>query len=251
FLRSRSRRVYLLAARLGVVAAVAATLGPQRARDTMLIAPVDGDDQRGALRQHLISHYESSRSVRVLGDGVVEATLRQLGRPAPAPLTPETARDACRSAVTSLVVEGAIISMGDGHEVRLRARNCPTGDILDDSRTQAGRMEDVPNAMTELAGRLRTRAQRPSPAAALEAYTAARKSMVVNGARAAVPLFRRAIELDPEMPLPHAFLARAYSELDQSELAAESSRRAWQLRERATDQDRFFIDLGYFTLATG
>ena len=236
----RRGRVYRFAARLGIVAAVVATLQPQRVRETMLIAPVDGD-RGGALRQHLIAHYAGSPGVRVLRrDGA-----------AAGPLSAEAAREACRSSVTSLVVAGAVVGLGDGYEVRLRAMSCPGGDILDDTETQAGRMEDVPKAFTELAGRLRTRAQRASPAAALAAFTAARRSMVANGARAAVPLFRRAIELDPEMPMAHAFLARSYSELDESDLAAESSRRAWQLRQRAADRDRFLIDFNYFAMVTG
>jgi tetratricopeptide (TPR) repeat protein len=66
-----------------------------------------------------------------------------------------------------------------------------------------------------------------------------------------LPLFRRVVELDPGFAVAYTFIARCYSEMDQSDLAAEFVRRSWRLRDRATELDRFFIDLNYAALVSG
>jgi eukaryotic-like serine/threonine-protein kinase len=73
----------------------------------------------------------------------------------------------------------------------------------------------------------------------------------MRGASASLPLFRRATEIDPEFAMAHASLGRIYADLDQSDLAAGSITRAWQLRERASDHEKFFITANYQMLVTG
>lgn len=68
---------------------------------------------------------------------------------------------------------------------------------------------------------------------------------------AALPLFRRATEMDPEFAMAHASLGRMYSDLDESDLSAESTSRAWQLRDRASEREKFFITASYDMLVTG
>ena len=56
-------------------------------------------------------------------------------------------------------------------------------------------------------------------------------------------LMRRVVEIDPSFAMAYANLALTYSGLGESVLAAESATKAWQLRERASERERFFIDL--------
>src|SRR5207247_267367 len=137
----------------------------------------------------------------------------------------------------------------------------------DDEQVQAARKEDVLNALSQIASKFRTRAgeslatvekhQTPLAEAttrsleALKAYSAARKVHSSSGATAALPLFRRATEIDPEFAMAHASLGRMYADIDESDLSAESTTRAWQLRDRASDREKFFISAGYDTLVTG
>jgi len=39
--------------------------------------------------------------------------------------------------------------------------------------------------------------------------------------------------------MAHAMLGRMYQDIDESDLSAESTSRAWQLRDRASDQEKF------------
>jgi eukaryotic-like serine/threonine-protein kinase len=157
--------------------------------------------------------------------------------------------------------------LGSQYVLGLRARTCRTGDILDDELMQAARKEDVLGALSQTASKFRTRVgeslatikQHDTPLAeattssleALKAYSTGWQLQAVRGASASLPLFRRATEIDPEFATAHASLKRIYADLDQSDSAAASIARAWQLRDRASDQEKFFITANYEMLVTG
>lgn len=172
---------------------------------------------------------------------------------------PGAIETACRGASASTLIEGSMIDLEPRRLIGLRSWDCATGNLLHEVETQAASVQDVPAAITDVAHRLATKIQdvnvrAPDPAtagAALKAFSEARKVMAASGARPASLLFRRAIELDPGLAIAYAYLARCYGEMDQTDLAAEFARTSWRLRDRATESDRFFIDLGYVTLVSG
>ena len=57
--------------------------------------------------------------------------------------------------------------------------------------------------------------------------------------------YRRAIEIDPKFAMAYANLGLDYSDIGESVLSAENTRKAWELRDRVSDQERFFIDFTY------
>ncbi|HEY6763514.1 MAG TPA: tetratricopeptide repeat protein, partial [Candidatus Sulfotelmatobacter sp.] len=68
----------------------------------------------------------------------------------------------------------------------------------------------------------------------------------------AVPLFQRAIRLDPNFAMAYAALGLDYSVLEfESTLGAENIRKAYQLRERVSEQERFAIEAQYYRGLTG
>ena len=77
------------------------------------------------------------------------------------------------------------------------------------------------------------------------------KVNLTSGNAAAIPLFRRAVEIDPNFAMAHAHLGLTYSDVGESVLSAESTTRAWQLRDRVSDRERFFIDFIYDRQVTG
>jgi tetratricopeptide (TPR) repeat protein len=86
---------------------------------------------------------------------------------------------------------------------------------------------------------------------ALKAYSAGRKVLSSTGSAAAVPLFKRAIEIDPKFAMAHAWLGRMYGDTGEADLSAASTSTAYQLRDRASDAERFFITASYDTQVTG
>src|SRR5258708_16932210 len=240
-------------------------------KDTIVLADVitkTGDPVfDGTLRQGLAVQLGQSPFLSLVPEQRIQRALRLMGQPADARLTPELGKEICERTGSAAVVEGSIASLGSQYVLGLRAKNCSAGDILDDEQAQAVRKEDVLNALSQMASKFRTRvgeslttiARHDTPLAeattpsleALKAYSAAWKVHSSSGATAALPVFRRATEIDPEFAMAHASLGRMYANIDESDLSAESTTRAWQLRDRASDREQFFISAGYDTLVTG
>ena len=149
----------------------------------------------------------------------------------------------------------------------LHARNCATGDVIDSEQAQAAKKEDVLNSLSHLAHQFRAHAGESLPMVekydtplaeattpsldAWKAYAAGWKLQRTKGAIAALPLAKRAVQMDPQFAVAQALLGRVYSDLDPSDLAAQSLNRAWQLRERLSEREKFFITATYQSLATG
>jgi len=189
-----------------------------------------------------------------------------MDRPAQTQLTAEIAREVCERIGSAAVLEGSITRMGQQYVLALRATNC-TGELLDDEQEPAPSKEDVLNALSRMAIKFRSRAGESSgtvrkhntPLAeattasleALKAYDAGLKLHFSSGARAALPLFKRATDIDPEFAMAHSYLGRMYANLEESDLAAQSMRRAWQLRDRGSDREKLAITTRYAELVTG
>ena len=86
---------------------------------------------------------------------------------------------------------------------------------------------------------------------ALKAYSAGVRAALSSGNEAGIPFFRRAVEIDPKFAIAHAQLGLSYSAVGESVLSAESTAKAWQLRDRVSARERFFIDFSYDRQVTG
>jgi serine/threonine protein kinase/TolA-binding protein len=221
----------------------------------------------GTLRQGLAVQLEESPFLNLISDERIQKALGLMGQPPDAPLTAQIAREVCERTASAAVLEGSIAGVGNQYVLWLRAKNCRTGDVLDEQQVQAARKEDVLSVLSQMASKFRTRvgeslttvekhdtplAEATTPSLeALKAYSAGWKVHSSSGATAALAFFRRATEIDPTFAMAHASLGRIYADLDESDLSAESTSRAWQLRDRASDREKFFITAGYETLVTG
>jgi eukaryotic-like serine/threonine-protein kinase len=183
-----------------------------------------------------------------------------MGQPKDARLTSELAQQVCERTTSAAVLEGSIASLGSQYVLGVRAKNCTNGSVLDQEQIQAAKKEDVLNSLSEIARKLRTRLgesrstveKHSTPLAdvttsSLEAWKAYSTAMKVGLASGATnpALMRRVVEIDPNFAMAYANLALTYSGLGESVLAAESATKAWQLRERASERERFFIDFNY------
>ena len=86
---------------------------------------------------------------------------------------------------------------------------------------------------------------------ALQAYSAGLKAALAGSSVRALPLFQRAVAIDPDFALAHAQVGFRYSDMGESALARQSLLKAYQLRNRASDAERFFIDTLYDRDFTG
>ena len=188
-------------------------------------------------------------------------------KPSDAALTPEVAREVCERAGSAAVVSGSIARLGAQYVLGLRAKSCATGNILDEQQMQVKQKEDVLQALTVMASGFRTHVgealptvekySMPLPDAttrsmeALKLYGEAHRRWNTQGTAAVLPQVQRALEIDPQFALAHAWLARLYGNMGENTLAVQSIRRAYELRSRASEQERFWIDVSYHAQATG
>jgi tetratricopeptide (TPR) repeat protein/tRNA A-37 threonylcarbamoyl transferase component Bud32 len=221
----------------------------------------------GTLRQGLATELEQSPFLSLVPDDRIQATLALMNRPANAPLTFEIGREVCERTGAAAILDGSITSFGSRYVLGLHAKNCRTGDVIDDEQVQAARKEDVLNVLSQIARKFRTQvgeslatvrelatplAEATTPSLeALEQYSAALKMLLSPDPASAVPLLQRAIEIDPKFAMAYALLGRCYGDTWESALAAENITKAYQLRNRASDRERFFITLAYDLQVTG
>ena len=240
-------------------------------RDTVVLADFansTGDPVfEGTLRQGMAVQLEQSPFLSLISDQRIEQTLKMMGRPADAPLTPDTAQEICERTGSAVVLEGSIARLGSEYVLGLRAKNCRTGDIVDQEQVEAQRKEDVLHGLSQMASRFRTRAGESLPSVekfstplaegttasldALRTYSAAQKIAFSTSLVAALPLFERAVQIDPQFALAHAHLGLVYSDIGESVLSAASTKQAYQLRERASEREQFFITALYDRQVTG
>ena len=239
-------------------------------QDTIVLA--DFDNKTGdpvfddTLRQGLSVELQQSPFLSLISDTQVQRILPLMGQPKDARLTPEIAREVCERAASAAVLEGSIASVGSQYVLGLRARQCSTGRILDQEQTQAARREDVLNSLSQIARIFRTRVgeslatveKHSTPLAqattssieALKAYSTGLKASLSGGGPGIASL-RHALEIDPTFAMAWAHLGLAYSGQGESVLSAESTMKAWQLRDRVSDREKFFIDFNYEREVTG
>src|SRR5262249_8464170 len=130
-------------------------------RDTIVLADFEnktGDPVfDGTLRQGLAIQLEQSPFLSLVSEERIQSMLRLMGQAADVRLTPELARGICERTASAAVLGGSASSLGSEYVLALRAKNCVTGDIIDDEQTQAARKEDVLHALSQIASRFRTR----------------------------------------------------------------------------------------------
>ena len=218
------------------------------------------------LRQGLAVQLQQSPFLSLISEEGIRRTLLLMNQPADARLTPDIAQGVCVRTGSAAVLEGSITPLGSEYVLGLRAKNCTTGDILADEQAQAARKEEVLSTLSQIATRFRTRvgeslatiekhstpleeATTPS-LEALKAFSTGRDFAVFRWERR-LPLFQRAIAIDPEFAMAHALVGFGYSAMGESALGRQSLLKAYQLRDRATDVERLNIETLYDRDVTG
>ncbi len=275
---SRKRRLRLMLALLLVAVLVAGGLY-YRAHRTRLLTDKDSivlsdfDNKTGdsvfddTLKQGLSVQLEQSPFLNLVSERKVNETLKLMGRPAGDRLTPEVAREICQRTNSKAMLAGSIAELGSPYVIGLKTVDCNTGDVLAEAQEQAAGKEAVLKALDAAAVRLRSKlgeslssvqkyatpleeATTPS-LEALRAYSLGVKADYAKGETAALPFFKRAVDLDPNFAMAYAWVSIVYWDLNEAGRGAENIRKAYELREKVSERERFFIEGNYYLSATG
>ena len=219
----------------------------------------------GTLRQGLTAQLEQSPFLSLVSDQRIAKTLSLMSQ---AKLTADLAREVCQRTASMATIEGSISNLGTQYVLGLKAVNCRTGDLLAEEQVTANGKEQVLNALGSAASKLRGRlgeslaslqkydapqdSVTTSSLEALQAYTLGNRTInVVNDYAAGIPLFQRAISLDPNFAMAYLRLAQSYQPLSELDLCAENTRKAYELRDRTSDSEKLAISSFYEMAVTG
>jgi serine/threonine protein kinase/tetratricopeptide (TPR) repeat protein len=222
----------------------------------------------GTLRQGLAVQLEQSPFLSLVSDQRIRQNLVLMDQSADARLTPTIAQELCQRAGSKAYITGSIASMGTQYVLGLKAANCRTGDSLAEEQVTADGKERVMKVLSEASANLRhklgeslsTVQKFDTPLEetttrsleALQAYSLGRKTMMgENDYAAAVPLFQRAIHLDPNFAMAYASLGVCYSVFGETNLSEQNTQKAYELRDRTSEREKFYIESHYYHFFAG
>ena len=270
-------RLWLLAAAAVLIVGGAAWYYARRLpraaeRNTIILTEFDnhtGDTAFDyALKQALQIDLQQSPFLKILSDQQVADTLRQMGRSPDQALTQQVARELCVRAGGKAVLGGSVARLGSEYVLNLDAVNCQTGEALGQEQVRATAKEELLRGLDKAASSLRGKlgeslnsirlSDRPlndfistSSLEAFQAYVNGQKMVQQKGRPFGIPFFRRAAELDPNFAFAYLQLGFLYGYLGEPRLAAENVLKAYGLRDRVSEAERFPIDAQYYLKVTG
>ena len=221
----------------------------------------------GTLKQGLAVQLEQSPFLSLVSEEGIHHTLRMMGQPANARLTPEIAREVCQRTSSAAALDGSIALIGTQYNLILRAVNCASGDLLASTEAQPKDKNHVLDALGKVASEMRAKLgeslgtvqkyntpleQATTPSLeALQAYNLGYKTWRAGDNTAALPFFQRATQLDPNFAMAFWAMGICYTNLGETALSVENTRKAFELRERVSERERLLIESDYYNSVTG
>jgi eukaryotic-like serine/threonine-protein kinase len=211
----------------------------------------------GTLRQGLSVQLEQSPFLSIISDQQLEQTLGLMGHPNDTKLTPQIAQELCQRTASAAVLDGSIAQIGSQYLLTVKAVNCSTGESLGSTTAQASDKNHVLDALGKTASEIRAKLgeslstrqkfdipleQASTPSLdGLKAYSSGRQILNQAGEGPAIPFYKRAIELDPNFAIAYAWLGVAYTSVGENRVGADYTRKAYELRDHASEPEKYFI----------
>jgi serine/threonine protein kinase len=206
----------------------------------------------GTLKQALAVQLEQSPFLNVFPEQRLRKTLSYMGRPSDERITSSVAREICQREGIRALLTGSIASLGTHYVIGLNAETCDTGESLASEQVEAGTKENVLQALGKVASHLRSRLgeslssiQRfdtpleqatTSSLEALKTFTLGEAQRAKGMEAAAIPFYKRAIELDAKFAWAYARLSIIYGNLGEEEEGVRYGSKALALREHVSER---------------
>jgi serine/threonine protein kinase/predicted Zn-dependent protease len=216
----------------------------------------------GTLKQALAVQLEQSPYLNILPESRIQQALRFMGRSPDERVTKDIAHEICLREGVKAMLTGSISSLGSHYVIALEAVNAQTNDSLDREQVEAESKEQVLKSLDRAASSLREKlgesigsvqkfatpleAATTSSLDALKEYSLGQAAHSTFDDDAAIPHLKRAVELDPNFAMAWAVLGIAYSNLTDTQHAHECLQKAFDLKDRASERERFYIAGHYY-----
>ena len=215
------------------------------------------------LRQGLAIQFEQSPFLKIMDDEQMRRVLRLMRLQAEARVTNQVAREICVREGAAATIDGTIASLGKSYVITLQAVACQNGTTLAREQIQAVNKEQVLNALGTAAAGMRGKLgesrdsiqmlNRPLEQAttgsleALQTFTAAYSEMSQGRFLATVPLWERAIAIDPNFAMAYHFLGVAFEQAGDMARTREHATQAFRLIDRVSEHERATITGHYYS----
>jgi serine/threonine protein kinase/tetratricopeptide (TPR) repeat protein len=220
----------------------------------------------GALRQGLAAQLAQSPFLHILSDRQMQQTMQYMGQPATARVTNDLARQICQRTQSAAVLEGSIAQIGNTYNLILNALNCTSGETLATAAAEAPDKDHVLGALGNAAEEIRRKLGESlasiqkfntpieeattSSLEALKAYSLGNQARATQGEESALPFFKQAVSLDPNFAIAYATLGQVETNMGNRGLGIEYTKKAYALRDRASEAEKFYIDSHYYDNVT-
>jgi serine/threonine protein kinase/tetratricopeptide (TPR) repeat protein len=216
----------------------------------------------GTLKKALAVDLEQSPYLNVFPEQKVRQTLQFMGRGPDERVNAEVGKEICLRDGIKAMLTGAIANVGSQYVISLDAINASSGESLAREETQANTKEEVLNALHKSGSQLRQKLgeslasvqkyDRPlseattSSLEALKVLSLADTKHEAGNEFEALPLYQRAVELDPNFAMAYARLGSVYSNMGQMQLSEQNRQKAFELRDRASEHEKLYIMSHYY-----
>jgi len=237
-------------------------------KDTIVLADFDNKTGEaifdGTLRQALAIQLEQSPFLDLISDQRIRQTLPLMNQPADVRLSREISRQLCQRTGSKAVLNSSIAQIGLRYLLTIEAVNCASGDLLASAEARASDRSRVLEALGSAAAEMRKKLgeslasvqefntpleQATTPS--LEALQAYSQGWRVGNVPAAVPLFELAVRRDPSFAMAYASMGTIYYNRGEKSLGAENIRKAYGLRQRVSEREKFYIESHYHEWVSG
>jgi len=247
------------------------TATPLTERDTIVLADFansTGDPVfDGTLKQALAAQLEQSPFLNIFSDQRVRETLRFMNRSPDERVTKEIAREICQRQGLKAFLTGSITTLGSHYVITLEATSAQTGDALAIDQAEAESKEQVISALGTAATKMRQHLGESlasiqkydapiyeattSSLDALKFFSMGVEQQLKGKYVEAIPFFKRATEIDGNFARAYAAMSSMYYNTRQYDLAADASRKAYDLRDRVGEYEKLYITQVYYDNVTG
>lgn len=219
------------------------------------------------LKESLGADLTQSPFLALLSGERIEQTLALMGKPATTRLTPEIAREICLRSGSTATVDGSIAVLGREYVIGLRVVNCHNGDELATQQFTVDGKEKILSSLGKAASQIRQNLgeslasvqQHNAPLdnattsslEALKAFGDAERAGDSGDYQGAIAAARRAVDLDPKFAGAYLILGITYDNLHEEELCQQNLRKAYELRDRVSEHERYVISTFYADKVTG
>jgi serine/threonine protein kinase/Flp pilus assembly protein TadD len=220
----------------------------------------------GTLKQALATQLEQSPYLNILPESRIREALRFMGRPEDQRITRDVAHEICVREGATAMLTGSIAPLGTHYVVSLAAINAQSGDTIASEQAESEGKEQVLKSLDKAATSLRAKLGESLPSLqkfatpleqattssleALQAYSLGHAAHQHFDDEAAIPHYKRAVELDPNFAVAWAELGVASGNTGQTRQMDECIKKAFELKDRASEHEKLYIAGHYYDEVT-